>query len=241
MKIFNNILYLDVVDSTNKYLKENIPSETTIVYTYNQKLGKGRKNKSWIDKKNKSLAISFYFKPDNNIPHIFHYVAAISLSCINVLEKMKIKNTWIKWPNDIYIGNKKMAGILTENIYINNLLSALIIGIGLNINHTKNELSKIDIPATSLFNETKIKFNLQDILNNFLNEFENMFSILFNYDLKFIFDMWIKKSNIFYKSIKTIIDDKEIISNIIAVNNDGSLKILYNGKESNVYTGKIII
>jgi BirA family transcriptional regulator, biotin operon repressor / biotin---[acetyl-CoA-carboxylase] ligase len=241
MKIFNNIQYLEEVDSTNNYLKINSPLENIIVYTFNQTKGKGRNNKIWFDKKNKSLAISFYFKPDKNILHIFYYIATISLSYINVLQKLKIKNSWIKWPNDIYVGKKKLAGILTENTYIKNVLNGLIIGIGININHTKKELSKIDTSATSLYNEKSNEFNLSEIFNSLLIEFEKMFSILFNYEFNFIFEMWKKRSNIKSKKIKTIIDNEEILCNILDVNEDGSLIVFHNQKKLNVYTGKIII
>lgn len=237
MKLFNDIEYLETVNSTNTYLKHNPPKNTKIVYTYNQTAGKGRKEKKWRDIKNKSLAVSLYFKED--ICKIFYYVASLSLSGIKILKKLKLENCWIKWPNDIFVKDRKIAGILTENIFINNKIEGIIIGMGINVNHSNLELTDIEQPATSIHSESGKKYKLEDIFTMLLEEMNFYFSILFQKDFNFILSNWEIESNILTKKVETKLNNKIVTCNILDVNNDGSLKVFYNGKFHSIFTGKI--
>ncbi|MBN1253302.1 MAG: biotin--[acetyl-CoA-carboxylase] ligase [Bacteroidales bacterium] len=172
--IGNNIISLKSVDSTNYYLRKLINSENlnngTIVYANKQTLGRGQRGSTWESEEGKNILMSFVFIPEFiSAENQFLISKAASLSIFDLLSEYtnKVK---IKWPNDIYISDKKIAGILIENSLRGSVISNSIIGIGLNINQLN---FKKEIPnPTSLFLETKINYDVNEIfkkLIGFLN------------------------------------------------------------------------
>ena len=96
---------------TQRCCKKGNFEEKTIVYTLHQTKGRGRQDKKWVDFKNKNLALSFIINPLNNFTNDIWQTATAALALINLLKKLKIKNYWIKWPNDIYINNKRLSAM----------------------------------------------------------------------------------------------------------------------------------
>ena len=118
--IGNKLINLKEVDSTNSYLKQflsdnNKEIEGLVVVTENQISGRGQKGNSWESEKQKNLTFSIYLKPNIVVHHQFLISKAISLGIIHFLGYLGLNNLKIKWPNDIYCENKKIAGILIEN------------------------------------------------------------------------------------------------------------------------------
>ncbi|MAM04547.1 MAG: biotin--[acetyl-CoA-carboxylase] ligase, partial [Flavobacteriales bacterium] len=123
--LFNNNIHLDSISSTNNFLlslrKNNIFSEGLYVTTDFQEIGKGQMNNSWESEKKNNLLISILIEPKISINNIFDINRFICLSIFDLLKLYDI-NALIKWPNDIIINNRKIAGILIENIFSNNII-----------------------------------------------------------------------------------------------------------------------
>ncbi|MDA3953578.1 MAG: biotin--[acetyl-CoA-carboxylase] ligase [Bacteroidales bacterium] len=141
MKSWEKIVNLDMVDSTNNYfsktLKENKVSEGSIISTLFQSSGKGLGNNTWESEKGKNLICSLLLYPDFlPIDKNFLISKTISLGIVDYL-KSKTNEIKIKWPNDIYINDKKIAGILIENAIKGSSINQCIVGIGLNLNQTQ--------------------------------------------------------------------------------------------------------
>lgn len=146
--IGQNILLLKSVDSTNSYaselLRQNAVPDGTIVYTQNQTNGRGQRGNGWESAPDANLALSLilyprFLSPDKQ----FYLTQVISLAVADVLAET-LANTEhppvsIKWPNDIYIGERKVAGILIENSIRDHRLVNSIVGIGINLDQTKFE------------------------------------------------------------------------------------------------------
>jgi BirA family biotin operon repressor/biotin-[acetyl-CoA-carboxylase] ligase len=136
-----NIIRLKEVESTNNYANQLVLSKAaehgTVVLAQHQKKGRGQQGNSWESEPDKNLLASFILYPQF-LPASkqFHLSKIASLALIDFL-KTKTEFVSIKWPNDIYIQNKKVAGILIENSVKGNHLSSAIIGIGLNLNQEK--------------------------------------------------------------------------------------------------------
>lgn len=118
------------IDSTNTYIHDHYQEldDDTIVRAHYQTHGRGRSNHIWEANKNEQLLFSYYMK--QNVDPL--KVSAIMAYAIVTVLRMKQINAFIKWPNDIYVNNQKIAGILVETIY-ENTLQGIIIGTGLNI------------------------------------------------------------------------------------------------------------
>ncbi|MCK5535769.1 MAG: biotin--[acetyl-CoA-carboxylase] ligase, partial [Bacteroidales bacterium] len=171
------LITVNKLNSTNNYaqklLKKNSNSESFVVWAKNQTAGRGLRENKWWSSVGESLTFSLVLqKMDFPIDKVFLLNMISSLAIHRVIEKYT-KNVWIKWPNDIYVNNKKIAGLLIENtIRASNIITS-IIGCGININQMK--FPEYLSSATSLGLITEKKFNLSNLLNEFLDSFSFYF------------------------------------------------------------------
>ncbi|MDD5570600.1 MAG: biotin--[acetyl-CoA-carboxylase] ligase [Bacteroidales bacterium] len=143
--IARKIIVLKTIDSTNNYAMEKLRAkngkitEGTVIITKKQTAGRGQTSNVWESEPGKNLTFSiilypFFIEPSQQ----FLFNKAISLGIIDFLKKVfPDADLKIKWPNDIYVGNKKIAGILIENIIKGKEFSCSVAGIGLNVNQMK--------------------------------------------------------------------------------------------------------
>jgi BirA family biotin operon repressor/biotin-[acetyl-CoA-carboxylase] ligase len=170
--IGQKIISLEQTDSTNSFMLRLLKSENiyegTVVVTRKQEQGRGQRGTSWESEPGKNLTLSIFLcplflKPDEQ----FFLNKVISLGVaefvISLLKREKGKKVKIKWPNDIYIGNKKVAGILIENSVSGKWLQHSIAGIGININQEK--FSSCIPNPTSLKIVTGKEFDLKECLS----------------------------------------------------------------------------
>ncbi|MFN8257936.1 MAG: biotin--[acetyl-CoA-carboxylase] ligase [Bacteroidales bacterium] len=177
--IGKKIIRLDSVDSTNNYLKEILksgnPEEGLLVIAEEQIAGRGQAANIWLSNKGENLTFSFLLYP-NYIKPINQFLISkfVCLALADLLEG-HLKNIKIKWPNDIYVKEKKIAGILIENILMGKSISSSIVGIGLNINQFEFPSG---INATSMLLEKRQKFNTEFILQSLIDNLNNYLSMI---------------------------------------------------------------
>lgn len=166
-------IHLDVVDSTNTYAKNHSKtfskSEITCITAEEQTAGKGRYQRKWISPKEVNLYATFYFTLPPNTLHIVSLAQLMAISLANVLIKEGLKPE-IKWPNDIRLNGKKLSGILCE-MQFHSEQTEVFLGVGINVNLGPEIASKIDQPATSLFIETKKKWDKKELLKKLQIQF----------------------------------------------------------------------
>ena len=166
-----HVIALDEVSSTNDYLKElnrkEELHENVVVITKSQPGGKGQGSNSWESESGKNLTFSLLLQP-SFLPaeKMFLVSKVVSLGLVDCLNSYG-KKFAIKWPNDMYYQNKKVAGILIENQLLGNCLKFSVIGIGLNVNQ-QFFLSDAPNPISmySVFNKS---FELKETLDCLLN------------------------------------------------------------------------
>ncbi len=156
---------LKEIGSTNTYLQESdkdrLLPEGTIVYCDIQRSGRGQRGNSWESEPFKNLTFSLLLRPEH-IPANRQFLLSeiVSLATVDVLNRYATGFS-IKWPNDIYWHDKKIAGILIENVLSGSTFSRAIIGMGLNINQ-KNFLQRCPQPSFIISNN---RSHLQDRKN----------------------------------------------------------------------------
>jgi len=141
MIIGSEIIFKENLPSTNTYasqiLRNKNSKEGTIIYTNYQSAGRGYAGNGWESEDGKNLLFSILLFPTIvNPADQFVISMAISLGICDFLESY-IPVCTVKWPNDIYVNNDKIAGILIENTIMGNLLEDSVAGIGLNVNQVK--------------------------------------------------------------------------------------------------------
>jgi len=134
-----NSIYLPSCHSTNDIAAEIIQTKTvfdgTIVITSDQTAGRGQRGNVWEALPDQNITVSMILKPDFlNISQQFRLNMAVSLGIYEFLCKYLSEGLAIKWPNDIYVGNRKMGGVLIENTLSGSRIVYSVIGIGININ-----------------------------------------------------------------------------------------------------------
>lgn len=171
-----NIKHIETTTSTNDLVRE-INQNLSLVWCEEQTKGRGQRGNHWESEKGKNLTFSVMTHPDF-LPaeNQFELSKSVSLAIIDTLKEYGIIAT-IKWPNDIYVNDKKICGILIEcSISGSGQLTQAVIGIGLNINQTEF-LSDAPNPI-SMKMITEKEFKREKILNVFSHHFENYYLML---------------------------------------------------------------
>ena len=164
-----HVHYLPSCHSTNEVAQDLLSTgaaEGTIVITDDQFAGKGQDGNHWQALKGQNLTFSLILHPAFLMPNEqFLITVILSWGIKDALEEILPGEVKIKWPNDIFFNNKKIAGLLIENTLRGNNYDSCIVGIGLNVNQT--EFSE-DISATSVKLASNQEMNLNLILNSLL-------------------------------------------------------------------------
>lgn len=178
--IGSKILKLVKVDSTNNYatanaVKNNWP-DGSVVLAEEQFSGKGQRNNKWESAAGQNLLLSIVVYPDFlPVQHQFLLSKVIALGVADVV-KLFVDNVRIKWPNDLYVGDKKVAGILIETSITGCQLGACVAGIGLNVNQMNFES---DAPnPVSLAQLCGKKLNLNEVLNLLTEAVDGWYGVL---------------------------------------------------------------
>lgn len=128
------IVHIDETDSTNRWLKDH-GEGTMVVATDYQTAGKGCGSNAWESERGKNLTFSMLIHPDGIAAREqFRITEVVSVALCRTLQPYIYNKVEIKWPNDIYVGDRKLCGILIENRLQGNVIVDCIVGIGLNVN-----------------------------------------------------------------------------------------------------------
>ena len=176
MSIFigKNTILLDCVDSTNSYARSHAEwPDGTVITTREQQQGRGQQGNFWESEAGRNLTFSIVLKPTFIPPEEQFYLSkAISLGVADFLS-VYLDNVSIKWPNDIYVDDSKIAGILIEQSITGNIISQSIVGIGLNVNQT---IFRSNAPnPTSIKLRAAREFNLHESLSHLCTYIENRY------------------------------------------------------------------
>ena len=222
-----NHIQLDDVSSTNLYLRKLIKdksiNENILVSTNYQEKGRGQRSNIWESEKNMNILISFLYVHTTNNYDLFKFNMLISLAIYDFLSKYFKTGLKIKWPNDLMINNKKIAGVLVQNIESN---FKSIIGVGININ--QKEFKNFSPQATSFSNELNKEFNRNALILELMNNFENYLINYFQFnDLKNSYMLKIYK---FKQQTNFLNNLKEFKGEIMNFNSSGEI-IIKSGDE----------
>lgn len=238
-----NLLYLEEIDSTNKYAKENITSisDGTIVYTQNQTDGRGRLNRKWSYLGKDNIYASIVLKPSDTILPVYSNLT--QLLCLILCQTFEEygTNPKIKWPNDVQINGKKISGILAEAVMGKGVLKGIVLGFGVNLNTTQETLDKIDQPATSLNIETGKTIDREE----FLEKLSTRFCLLYNEFIEggflLIREDYIRRAGFLNKDITVKVLNEKYCGVATDVTENGALKLKdKNNKEHILLIGDIL-
>lgn len=235
-----NIYISKSLESTMNEIKKELYNgkNNSLLMAYRQTNGRGRNQNKWISELGNlflSIKLNTYEKAKG---FIISYITSIVIyETINFFLN-KTENIIIKWPNDILINKKKVAGILVDIVSQGNEVSDIYLGIGINLKKAPQVLGH---ETTCLNDEVIDKVSRKDFLNKLTLSFNYWENILQDKNDSFIIKSWIERS----WPINTKISFNENSNNSITgvykgINEDGSIKVLVNGNINNFYNLEVL-
>ncbi len=237
------IIILDEVDSTNIYAKSRMTelADCTVIRAKRQTAGRGRLNRKWVDLGNGNLFMSFVLKPSDTFCEVYSNLTQyLSVVLCKVLEEYGIK-TQIKWPNDVLIDGKKIAGILSETVMQGSFFKGLALGIGVNLNAAQKDVELIpDKAVTALNLEINKQVDIDEFFNKLVNKFFENYDEFLSKGFEFIKSEYISRASFLDNEIcvQVLNDTKHGVAK--SVNDFGELVLDDNGKEFVLTIGDIL-
>ncbi len=236
--------YLKSVNSTNDYallLAAQDASHGTVIVAEEQKKGRGRLRRDWLSPPNRGIYLSMLLRdplPLQIAPQTT-YIGALAL--VKVLRNQFGLPASIKWPNDVLINGKKTSGILTEMQSDQDYSRFIVMGIGINVNHSREELEgPFRYPATSVAIECGYSVNRQDILLGLLQLFEQDYELFLKEGLPSLLPQLESFSGILGRIVTVDSGDREITGKVEGFTPEGALLLLRDdGKEETIWVGDV--
>lgn len=168
-----NIIEFDQLGSTNDEASKSTYNHGDIILTHNQSAGRGQRGNKWQAISGENLTCTFVIKP-THIPVYEQFMVSMigAMGCVDALKKLGL-DAQVKWPNDIYIKNNKIGGILIEHHSQGEKLSRSIIGIGINVNQTN---FNPDIPNPTSLKSEGISVSVPTVLESLKESFAHRYS-----------------------------------------------------------------
>ncbi|WP_041069696.1 bifunctional biotin--[acetyl-CoA-carboxylase] ligase/biotin operon repressor BirA [Candidatus Ishikawella capsulata] len=236
-----SISIINIVDSTNQYLLERIDilqSGDTCIAEY-QQAGRGRRGRQWFSPFGANLYLSMYWRLDQGPESVVGLSLVVSVILAEVLWKIGITDIRVKWPNDIYLYDRKVGGILVELIGATGDTAKIVIGIGINISmYTSNNLlinqNWINLDAAGIqINRNELAAQLINHLRYSLYQFEQQG---FNAFIK----RWLKLDNFINRPVKLLLANQEVYGISRGIDRQGRLLLEQaNGKIKSWVSGDI--
>ena len=201
--------YFDSIDSTQSQAMKMInesKKEGTIIIAEKQTGGRGRSGRQWVSPKG-GIWFSIILHPKFDISNTTLFPIASSLALSIAIQKTCKISTELKWPNDLTIKGKKLAGMLIDASFESNKIENLILGVGINFNVNVKEIEKVlkktpNFYGVSSLNDQKNKTSQIELIQSFLLELEKVYEELNNNQIKKIITEWTKRSSTIGKKVE---------------------------------------
>lgn len=233
----SNYIHMEEIDSTSAYLKRNYNDyeNFTFLSCDYQSNGHGRSNKKWYSNKKENLLFSILIK-DKKIISDYSSLSLVSAKAImDVLVELGVNNVSYKWPNDVYVNDKKISGILLEGISFNGMIEAIIVGVGINVNSSDFDL-EIKDKATSIYLENQTIFDIEKLKYKFYKSFESNIDNI--NDKKYL--SYLRDNNyLLSKNVYVLKDGKKALVKVMDINDNNSLKVNLDGEILDIYSGEV--
>ena len=172
-----NVQILNEVASTNTYLmQQKNAAHATCVAAHIQTHGKGRRGRTWVSQLGASLTFSLLWRFQCGAAALSGLSLAVGVALIRALNSLNMNDAQLKWPNDVLVDGKKLAGILIELQGDLEGPSAAVIGVGVNLSLIKNVLESIDQPAIDLASISEKSINQSELLGVILKHLADVIS-----------------------------------------------------------------
>jgi len=240
LSLFSDVIYYRNIDSTNveAFRIADKYNKNFVIIADSQSAGKGRFDREWFSPDCENLYFSLVLK--NELPPNNLIMMLTANAVVKTLDKYNIKS-FIKWPNDIIVKNKKISGILIEDKFEGNERKFVVIGIGININTDFRKIKTLKRIAISLYQIKKTYISRENFFMDFLQIFEKEFGLLKKTPDK-VYNFYLQHIYKLNKKIKYRTEDFRIIkARLSGVDKDGNLILEIRKEIKKFSSGEIIL
>jgi len=241
-KLFRKVILLSSIDSTSNYLSQNwkeSPGEGRVCIAEHQTAGRGRKGRQWIS----PFGANFYFSIGLELPLGLSALGGVSLlvgmSLCQTLNRYTSGKVRIKWPNDLLIGGKKLAGILVEASGETNDLSFLNIGVGVNWSMLEQQGEAIDQPWTNLKKHLTKEVDRTQILSECLKELDAALVTFLDDGFRPLVSAWSEVSAFYKKDVTIHLPNKKIHGQEVGIEQNGALRVATSEGTQVFHSGEV--
>ncbi|MEM6763719.1 MAG: biotin--[acetyl-CoA-carboxylase] ligase [Bacteroidota bacterium] len=230
-----NFIELAEIDSTNvaaiKLLDTDLP-EGTVIWAHKQTAGKGQRGNSWFSEEGKNLTFSLIYYPTFlPLKDVFSLSKAACLGVRAAIQYfMPDALVQVKWPNDVRINHRKVAGILIENQLTAALLKSTVIGIGANVNQLLFPAS-VQATATSMKAHTGKNYDREEVLTEMLHQIESRYLRVRERGSQALDQEYYQHLYGFREWIHVSKEGKEMLAQVIAVEPSGDILMEIEGRQ----------
>ena len=224
-----NIENFEILPSTQDYAREKrVLGEDLIVTAKAQTDGKGTKGRSFSSFEGGMYLSKLSFYENFPTKEAFKIMAGAAVAVCETLRHFGLKAV-VKWPNDIFVNDKKICGILIENVFSGKNISSSIVGIGLNVNNSlPAELLEI---ATSMQAETGKTFSVEEVRDRLIEELSRPREM----------DEYLSFLGYMEREVTLIINDERIPATLLFVDNEGGLTVEIEGEKRRLTAAEVSI
>jgi len=238
-----NLVFHERINSTNALAKElalKDAPEGTLIIAEEQTAGKGRLDRKWLSPGKENLLFTILLRPPLDADNVFLLTMILAVSVIDAVKEMTGIDILIKWPNDLYVKEKKLGGILTEFSIKEAIAEYVLLGLGLNVNWMPGEQDGLMYPAASILAESGLRVSRNELLTRLLKRFEASYERTLSGKTDDLHARWNELSMVIGKDVEIIAQEEVITGKAIAIDRSGAL-ILNNslGEEMKILSGDV--
>jgi BirA family biotin operon repressor/biotin-[acetyl-CoA-carboxylase] ligase len=187
----------DQVGSTQDVAREMAldgEAEGVAIMALQQTSGRGRTGNAWVSPPGRNLALSLILRPDLAPAEAPLIGLMTSVAVAHVLDGAHVPQPALKWPNDVLVANRKIAGILSEGTIMHRSVALLIVGLGLNVNAEQTDFSpELRTSVGSMFLATGKQWNVEAVARDFLRHMESLYQRVKREGCDFIVPLWVSR------------------------------------------------
>ena len=231
------LIHFEVIDSTSAFLKKNYHcyQNLTFVSAEEQTEGKGRQDKIWSSEKGKNLLFSVLIKNKRLIENYRTISIVSGYAVLEVLKSYGLNNLSIKWPNDVYVNEQKICGILLEAVSTQEI-ECLIVGIGINVNQ-RHFAEEYQVEPTSVSNQLARDINLEQFKSAVYSKLIENFKLV-----EEGYDFYSQVSQYDYlrnRKVYALISNEKKLVKVLGINSDYSLRVIAENKQLDLEAGQV--
>ncbi|MCC8381993.1 bifunctional biotin--[acetyl-CoA-carboxylase] ligase/biotin operon repressor BirA [Xenorhabdus sp. PB30.3] len=226
----NRIEVIPVIDSTNQYLLDKLTELTsgdTCVAEY-QYAGRGRRGRQWVSAFGRNLYLSMFWRLEQGPAAAIGLSLVVGIVIAEVLNRQGAEKVKVKWPNDLYLDDKKLAGILVELMGRTGDAAQIVIGIGMNISMSSEQQKIINQQWTNL-QQAGVTVERNKLVTEIVTELKKALVQFENEGLQSFVPRWFKLDNFMNRPVKLIIGEQEIYGIARGIDQQGALLLDIDG------------